>query len=413
MFRNLGRKVTTAATIVSVGGIGLGWYYKNPEASLHEYVLMPLGRALLDGEQAHRAAVKLLAFPALAPSQSRSWDDKHDPKGQLRTVLFKNAKNPKVRQVEIRNPIGCAAGFDKNGEAIDGLYGLGFGYVEVGSVTPLAQPGNPRPRVFRLEKDEAVINRYGFNSDGHAAVLARLKQRLAQHGVYNYGTHGTGSLIPGRALAVNLGKNKNGDEVQDYVAGIKAFGPYADVLVVNVSSPNTPGLRDLQKEEKLTELLETVVSTRDGLDLPILPPVVVKIAPDLSEQEIKSVATAVSSAAVDGVIVSNTTIQRPKSLKSGPPLATEVGGLSGRPVKPFSLAALKTLRKYLGPNITIIGCGGISNGADALEFAQAGADAVQLYTSFAFKGFGVPSMVKKQLIAQLGDKNWSDAVNRG
>lgn len=412
MFRNLGSRIATAATVAGLGGIGLAWYYKNPQASVHQYLISPLGRAVLDGEAAHRASVQLLSVPPLAPRESCTYDQDHDPHGKLQTVLFKNAKNPKVRPLVLSNPVGIAAGFDKNGEAIDGLFGLGFAYVEVGSVTPLPQPGNPQPRVFRLERDEAVVNRYGFNSDGHAAVLARLKQRLARHGLSDPRDASNQALQPGRALAVNLGKNKTGDEVRDYLAGVRAFGPYADVLVINVSSPNTPGLRDLQKEEKLADLLKSVVAERDSLDLPALPPVVVKIAPDLTEPEIKSIAGAVKAAEVDGVIVSNTTIQRPASLKSGDDVTAQAGGLSGRPVKPYSLAALKALRSHLGPDATIIGCGGISDGNDALDFARAGADAVQLYTSLVYRGMGVAGATKKHILAQLGDSTWQDIVRK-
>ncbi|GMF30646.1 unnamed protein product [[Candida] boidinii] len=186
-----------------------------------------------------------------------------------------------------------AAGFDKEGEAIDPVLDLGFSYIEIGSITPEPQPGNPKPRFFRLPQDDAVINRYGFNSSGHLSVLSTLRVRFEK--LLSANPNATNnSFRDGKLLAINLGKNKTGDEIEDYVKGVQNFGPYADVLVINVSSPNTPGLRNLQSEAKLTNLLKTVVSERDNLPGELInpnlkPPVLVKIAPDLTEEEIKSI----------------------------------------------------------------------------------------------------------------------------
>lgn len=253
------------------------------------------------------------------------------------------------------NPVGLAGGFDKNAEAIDGLFKIGFGYVEVGTVTPEAQPGNPKPRLFRLPSTQAVINRYGFNSEGHLAMLARLQERIHAYITNNAlllpsttfpeqpisaepepdaieavlknrsdaqvvdSLNIPKSLIPGKVLAINLGKNKVSapESITDFVAGVETLGPYADVLVVNVSSPNTPGLRSLQRRGMIQELLQEVVKARDALKLETKPRVVLKIAPDLSAQEISDIGVAAEASRVDGIIVSNTTISRPASAGNG------------------------------------------------------------------------------------------------
>ncbi|PRT56942.1 Dihydroorotate dehydrogenase (quinone), mitochondrial [Wickerhamiella sorbophila] len=384
----------TLTTLVGVGSVATAIYLSDARASGYEYGVLPLTRATFDGEESHKQAVKLMRFPFLNPSLPKNWLKNVDPNGLLRVTLFENSPNPKVKPLRLSTPVGVAAGLDKNGEAIDTLFQIGFSWVEVGSVTPLPQPGNPQPRVFRLPEDKAIINRYGFNSDGHAEVLARLKIRAAKGIVQK----------PGQVLALNLGKNKTGDEVQDYVRGVRTFGPYADALVVNVSSPNTPGLRDLQADDKLKSLLVRLVEERNKLKLDALPPLVVKIAPDLQEAQVKAMGLAIKESNVDGVIVGNTTITR-DNLKNTVH-NNEVGGLSGPPVKPLELKVLQTLRETVGPELTIIGCGGISNGKDALEFAQSGANFVQLYTSFAYRGPGTPSLVCEDLLKQLGSRSW-------
>jgi dihydroorotate dehydrogenase len=304
---SFGSKLTTfTAGVGAVGAVGF-YYYKDPNAAIHEYVILPTIRLLLDGENSHRLAIETFKYPWLNPKEKESWNDTYDPNRQLAVTLFANSKNPKVKPVTLRTPIGIAAGLDKNGEAIETLYNLGFPYVEIGSITPLAQPGNPRPRFFRLEKDLAVINNYGFNSQGQAAVLARLKVRMARAGLASgaVGQTVNNSLRAEHALAVSLGKNKHGDALTDYAKGVQTLGPYADILVVNISSPNTPGLRDLQAEESLKTLLSTVVRERNKLDQEFLPPVVVKVSPDLTEPEVESIAAAVKATDVDGVIISN------------------------------------------------------------------------------------------------------------
>ncbi|ODQ68446.1 hypothetical protein NADFUDRAFT_81411 [Nadsonia fulvescens var. elongata DSM 6958] len=395
-------------------------YYTDAQSSLHGSVLLPIVRLTMPAEFSHSFAIQCFKY-GLSPWEKRT-EDEIDPAHQLEHSLFGG-------KIRLRNILGVAAGLDKHGDAIDPLFDLGFGYVEIGSVTPLEQPGNPKPRFFRLIDDNAVINRYGFNSVGHAAVADRLRSRLSKNQDAFKASGGLRSLRPGRCLALNLGKNKTGDEVQDYVAGVMALGPYADVLVINVSSPNTPGLRDLQAGDKLTTLLSAVVQSRNKLpdqikDDPLLqspnphlPPIVVKIAPDLSESEVESIAHSIKHAGIDGVIVSNTTIARPDTLKSDPALVQQAGGLSGTPVKPFSLAAVRLIKKYLhndaaGKQIDIIGCGGISSSADALEFAHAGASAVQLYTAFAYQGGAIAGKVKRDLVKDLKGQNWKDIVGK-
>ncbi|KAK9366457.1 Dihydroorotate dehydrogenase-domain-containing protein [Lipomyces kononenkoae] len=382
---------------VLVVGVGLGAYYvTDARSAFHRYFLVPLIRLTTDAETAHRLAIDSMKAGVYPVDRSA---DAEDP--DLEVQVFGK---------KLFSPIGLAAGFDKNAEAIDPLFAMGFSYVEIGSITPKPQPGNPQPRFFRLPKDKAAINRYGFNSDGHIKVLARLRLRLHSFLKHNESGPVNHAFEEGKLLAVNLGKNKDGDEIEDYVEGIKTLGNYADVLVVNISSPNTPGLRDLQNEAKLGGLLSAVVAARDNLSTQ-KPPICVKIAPDLTETEVISIAEVVKKSGIDGVIVSNTTISRPESLKSPKSLSSEIGGLSGPPVKELSLSTLRTLRKYIGPSFTLIGCGGISTGKDAVEFARAGATFVQVLTGFAYDGPGMPSRLREEIKKELDGKKWMDVVN--
>lgn len=317
-------------------------------------------------------------------------------------------------------------------------------------MTPNEQAGNPQPRVFHLAEDNAIINRYGFPSVGFPLVVSRLRSFLSHR------TSQPDALSDGpqRILAVNLGKNKASPphSISDYLQGVRTFGPLADVLVINVSSPNTPGLRGLQSRDFLFELLSAVVNERDGLPLTSeqpgssgvtfariwsKPKVVVKIAPDLNEVELIGIAEAVERSGVDGVIVSNTTIQRPTTLKSGgshnkPPSAftdshiiavtaqsyvilanaSETGGLSGPPLFPFALSALRMLRTLLPAEIPIIGCGGITTGSDALAFAKSGASSVQFYTALSTDGAGAVRRIKDEVVAELETegKTWAEVV---
>ncbi|KAG5356290.1 Dihydroorotate dehydrogenase (quinone) [Yarrowia sp. B02] len=392
---------------IFAGATAFALYTVDSRSAIHQYLALPILRLCTDAETSHRLGIEILAN-GMSPKQ-RQLDDEIDPQHLLEVTIFGNSKRP----LTLRTPIGVAAGLDKHGQAIDGLFGLGFAYVEVGSVTPEPQDGNPKPRFFRLPKDDAVINRYGFNSEGHFAVMGRLKQRLLkaighEEPAKDAQRH---SLDQNKVLAVNLGKNKTGDEVSDYTQGVTRFANLSDALVVNVSSPNTPGLRALQGEEKLASLLQAVVAERNKVQFAnTYTPILVKIAPDLSESEIVSIAAAAKKSQIDGIIVSNTTIQRPKDLRSQPYLSAETGGLSGAPLKPIALQAIKTLRKNVGSELTIVGCGGISNGKDAIEFAKAGATFVQVYTALAYQGPGLPVHMKEEIVRELNGKKWVDII---
>jgi len=269
------------------------------------------------------------------------------------------------------NPLGLAAGFDKDAEVADAMLRLGFGFVEVGSITPLAQPGNPRPRLFRLTEDRAVINRMGFNNHGAEAALRRLAGRERR------GTVG-----------VNLGKNKTSeDAVADYVTGVRRLGPVADYLVVNVSSPNTPGLRALQDKGALEALLRAVLEARDEIGGP---PLLLKIAPDLTDADKEDIASVALEVSVDGLICTNTTIARPEGLRS--PHAAEVGGLSGRPVFASSTAVLGDMYRLTGGQVPIIGVGGIEDAETAYAKIRAGATLLQLYSALVFEG---PPLIRR------------------
>ncbi|KAJ7043553.1 hypothetical protein C8F04DRAFT_1028445 [Mycena alexandri] len=372
-------------------------YYLDARSGIHRYVFAPLLRHTLDAETGHRVAVQVLRR-GLGPR------DPVEDDVRLMSELW---------GLEISNPVGLAAGFDKNGEAIDGLFNLGFSWVEIGSVTPKPQAGNPRPRVFHLPEDAGLINRYGFPSEGHASVLSRLRARIPQF--FGVEEVASAAFRPGAVLAVNLGKNKESpaDSINDFVAGVRTFGPYSDVLVVNVSSPNTPGLRGLQNRDLLEALLAGVTQAREELPLSTRKPkLVLKIAPDLTEAQLVEIAGVIQNTTIDGVIVSNTTTQRPSELLA--PNKIETGGLSGAPLKQYSLAALRTLRKNLPARIPLIGCGGISTGADALEYAKAGASLVQVYTGFGYDGAGACRRIKDQLVDELAKEGmtWAEVVNK-
>lgn len=392
-----------AVTVGAIGASVAAYYLFDARAGIHEYVFCPLIRTFTDAENGHKLGIKLMSL-GLSP--------KLREESALKEKEYDSILGVDVFGTRLKSPIGLAAGLDKEGQAIDALFDTGFSYVEIGSITPEAQPGNPQPRFFRLPRDDAVINRYGFNSLGHLSVLNTLRQRFD-----SFTGHVNNAKRPGKLLGVNLGKNKNGDEVQDYVTGVRRFASYADVLIVNVSSPNTPGLRDLQSELKLTDLLKAVASERNTQGKNLCgktPPVLVKVAPDLTEPEIESIANSAKDSKVDGIIISNTTIQRPnKLLTTDMKLVNQTGGLSGKPLKPLSLQALKTLRKYTkDSNLVLVGCGGISSGKDALEFGKAGASFIELYTAFAYKGPGLPAKIRDELTALLKKegKTWQQIV---
>ena len=278
------------------------------------------------------------------------------------------------------NPLGMAAGFDKNAEVCNPLLRLGFGFAEIGTVTPLPQPGNPRPRIFRLARDEAIINRLGFNGDGHVPALARL-QRAPPQGI----------------VGVNIGANKDAaDRVADYVKGIKAFAGVASYFTVNVSSPNTPGLRDLQGEAALDDLLARVLEAREGAGTGT--PVLLKIAPDLTLDGLDGVVRIARARKIDGMIVSNTTISRPASLMSRK-LAQEAGGLSGKPLFILSTAMLAAAFLRVERQFPLVGVGGIDSAPAALAKIRAGATLLQVYSALVYRGPGLVGEIKRGLAA--------------
>jgi dihydroorotate dehydrogenase len=322
-----------------------------------------------DPEDAHRMAIQgLRLLPPMRPRPD-------DPKLAVRAF-----------GLNFPNPVGMAAGFDKSAEVPDALLRLGFGFVEIGTVTPKPQIGNPRPRLFRLERDEAVVNRMGFNNDGADAVLRRLAARAHHGGI----------------VGVNVGANKDSaDRVADYVRLIETFAPVASYFTVNVSSPNTPGLRNLQQASALDDLLAKVIDARERVrqnagDSPVL----LKIAPDLSLAELDDVVHIARSRRVDGMIVANTTVARPSSLREQT-RAKEQGGLSGRPL--FRLSTRMVAETYVRAEgaFPLIGVGGIDTGGAALTKIRAGASLIQLYSSLIYKGLGLVDAIKNDLASTL------------
>jgi dihydroorotate dehydrogenase len=297
-------------------------------------------------------------------------------------------------------PLGLAAGFDKNAVVMKAMLGLGFGFVEVGSVTPRPQAGSGRPRIFRLAEDGAVINRLGFNNAGQAAAEARLEAfRAAEAGI----------------VGVNLGKNKDSDDAAaDYVSGVSSLGPLADYLVINVSSPNTPGLRALQGRAALEDLLTRVTAVRDALPAGKRPPLVLKIAPDLSAADKEDIAGVALAARIDGLAISNTTIERPEDLTGRH--RGEAGGLSGRPLFGPSTAVLSEFTSLTGGKIPLIGIGGVASAADAYAKIRAGACLVQLYSALIYRGPGLVSEITlglAELLRRDGFSSLGEAVGCG
>jgi dihydroorotate dehydrogenase len=336
-------------------------------------VLGSLGRRALfclDPETAHGLSLKALQLrvPLISPAP-------RDPRLGVRLC-----------GLDFPNPLGMAAGYDKNAEVPDALLSLGFGFVEVGSITPLPQSGNPKPRIFRLVEDEAVINRLGFNNEGHEACSARLASRQQRRGI----------------VGVNIGANKDSpDRIGDYEEGIRRFAPLASYLTVNISSPNTPGLRSMQAREELSELLSRLMAARAGLpdDRHRRVPILLKIAPDLTEPELEDIAGEVTSHRVDGLIVSNTTLSRTGLRDRN--RAQEAGGLSGKPLFARSTAVLARMRKLVGPNMAIVGVGGVCDAKTALEKIRAGADLVQFYTGLIYGGPALPGCILRRMISTL------------
>ena len=342
--------------------------------------LYPLIRPLafaLDAERAHRMAIRALK---LVPPR--------------RPPDFPPSLKTRVAGIDFPIPVGLAAGFDKDAEVAEQMLSMGFGFVEVGTLTPKPQEGNPRPRLFRLTQDGAVINRMGFNNRGQPEAFQRLIDCTHMHGV----------------IGVNIGANKDSkDRIADYVAGVRAMAPVAKYLTINISSPNTPGLRQLQDEGALNALLEAVNEARpkDG------PPIFLKVAPDLGEGEPDQIVRVAMQHNVDALIVANTTVSRPP-LKSR--FASETGGLSGAPLKCLALKALRDFRSASGGQIPLIGVGGIATADDAWERIRAGASLVQLYSAMVYEGAHIAVRIARGLaerVNQAGYSNIAEAIGSG
>ncbi|MBX3598765.1 MAG: quinone-dependent dihydroorotate dehydrogenase [Rhizobiaceae bacterium] len=337
-----------------------------PSAGGLRLLLDRIGKSILfsfDPETAHGLSIRALkcGLPmANAPSDTRL--------------------NVQLAGLNFPNPLGMAAGYDKNAEVPDALLRLGFGFAEVGTITPLPQSGNPKPRIFRLEEDAAVINRLGFNNEGHEAAKSRLNMRRDRSGI----------------VGVNIGANKDSvDRIADYELGVKSFASLASYLTVNISSPNTPGLRNMQSREHLSELLQRVMVVRNEQG-DSKTPIFLKIAPDLEEEDLDDIAAELIDRGVDGLIVSNTTIAR-NGLKTRD-MANESGGLSGKPLFARSTAVLARMRQRLGAKFPIMGVGGVDSAETALEKIKAGADLVQLYTGLIYGGPSLPNQIVSGLI---------------
>jgi dihydroorotate dehydrogenase len=334
----------------------------------------------LDPEDAHRLAIRMLQIAPLPPGPP---DD-----SRLATRVF---------GFNFPNPIGIAAGFDKHAEIPDALLRAGFGFVEVGTVTPLPQPGNPRPRLFRLDADQAVINRLGFNSEGADAVLRRLAARAKAGGI----------------IGINVGANKDApDRVADYVRLIERFATVASYVTINISSPNTPGLRDMQQAGVLDDLLARVIDARERVTKNAGPtPVLLKIAPDLSLPDLDDVVGIARARRVDGMIVGNTTVTRSAGLRDTQ--SREAGGLSGRPLLPLADRMLAETYVRAEGAFPLVGAGGIDSGASALGKIRAGASLIQIYSGLVFRGLGLVGEIKAAMLAALerdGSKTIADYV---
>uniref|UniRef100_A0A7N8X3G1 Dihydroorotate dehydrogenase (quinone), mitochondrial n=1 Tax=Mastacembelus armatus TaxID=205130 RepID=A0A7N8X3G1_9TELE len=381
MAGRLKQQLKDAVKVIGSGGLLFASYLTVAgDERFYANQLMPLLQRLVGAETAHVLAVKIIGL-GLVPLNRYQ-----DPASLAVNVLG----------LKFKNPVGIAAGFDKHVEAVDGLYKMGFGFVEVGTITPTPQEGNPKPRVFRLTADHAIINRYGFNSCGLAEAKQRLKAREETQQQQSKA---------GLPLGINLGKNKLSQDARaDYLEGVRVLGPLADYLVVNVSSPNTPGLRDLQGKAELRQLLHTVLKERNSLQGERRPPVLVKIASDLTAQDKQDIADVITELGVDGLMVSNTTISRPESLKD--PHKCEAGGLSGQPLKELSTSTVREMYSLTKGKVPIIGIGGVASGQDAMDKIRAGASLVQLYTALTYQGPPIVTKIKRELEQLLKEQGF-------
>ncbi|EPS35437.1 hypothetical protein H072_11178 [Dactylellina haptotyla CBS 200.50] len=402
----LSTSATVAKSAAAVSALFLfGYYFTDSRAAVHRYVVVPAMRVVApDAEDAHAfglTVLRMLWEYGLHPRDRLGIREEDDKEPFLETYVWDK---------RIINPIYISAGLDKNAEAVDALFALGPSIVEVGCVTPLPQTGNPRPRVFRLVPDKALINRYGFNSLGSDYVARKLRERVLRYASDHNMTEQAvldslpASLYDGKLLAVQIGKNKsvNEDDVEGvkeaYLSGVRSLGLYADVLVVNVSSPNTPGLRKLQSGERLAELLSAVVTEAKKVNKKNKPRVIVKISPDeSSKQQIDEITSAIKKSGIDGVIVANTTLRRPESLVSAPHLVHEAGGLSGPELYEPMRHLVREYRRRLPRDKEIWASGGVSTGQDALDVLKEGAGVVGVYTAMVYGGVGTIGTIKEEI----------------
>ena len=341
---------------------------------------------LLPAEFAHYLTIKILSFDFFK-------------------IFFKIPKDDQILKqfiwnLEFKNPIGLAAGFDKNGEAINSLLEFGFGFIEVGTVTPKEQAGNEKPRIFRLTKDKAIINHLGFNNQGIEKVLKRLKKRYENRNYLN------------GIVGINIGKNAESKLIsKDYIDCMKSLGKYSDYIVINISSPNTPGLRNLQNRQYLENLIIELKKIRNVDNAIKSKPLLIKISPDLNQEQKRDIALTSLAQGIDGIIVSNSTTSRPNTLLDNN--RNEIGGLSGRPLFVSSTLLLREMYDLTGGKIILIGVGGISSGRDVYEKIKAGASIVQIYTSLIYEGSGFIERINRELVYLLkadGYSNISQAI---
>ena len=409
-FNRLGAVVGATGVLVAVAEVTTHAPSQGRSSPLYhaltDRIVTPIIRRTCNPEQAHDLAIGLAALgPHYSPSQATV----DESKVNMEQEVWKGLLFP--------NPIGLAAGFDKDGKAMEALLNTGFGFIEIGSVTLKAQPGNPSPRMFRLVEDQAVINRYGFNSLGVQKVKENL-QTFRQHQLeIEAGKLSLWQKIFGLSwtdgiIGVNLGKNKISDTpLEDYKILIAELGPYADYLVINVSSPNTPGLRDLQASSSLEYLLSCCLRARDQLkfsssESSSLPPLLVKLSPDLSDKDLKDICKTLVKVKVDGIILTNTTTARPETLQS--PNKGETGGLSGRPLGERSTECIRQVYQWTGGKIPIIGVGGIFTARDVYEKLKAGASVVQIYSAMVYQGPGMVSRLRHELMELMVRDGYQD-----
>ena len=341
---------------------------------------------LLPPETAHDITIKLLKL------------NSNFNKRYLKTY---KSLNQTVLGINFKNPIGLAAGFDKNAEVINQMLSYGFGFVEVGTVTPKKQIGNEKPRVFRLIEDEGIINHLGFNNNGSEKILSNLKSFDK-------------SKKNNQIIGINIGKNKHTEnDIDDYLYCVEKLGIYSDYITINISSPNTPGLRDLQLRGRIETLVKKIQTKQSEIEQLVNKPIFIKISPDLNDEQLRDIALMSLANNVKGLIISNSTIKRPNSLISS--YKNEVGGLSGKPIFLNSTILLKKMYTLTNGQITLMGVGGISSGHECYEKIKAGASLVQLYTALVFQG---PKIINKmlkdldELITIDGYKNISDAIGK-